>query len=317
MSFYAPPTDIFARVWVDLPARLGWTRRMNPLVEKFVGKPAHSFLEGPSFDTDGNLYVVNFAFGEIIRITPEGEPSVICTYDGAPNGLQVGPDGMIYVSDRLRGIMRLDTSSGRIELLCGPERSPVGFVGPSDIAIAGNGDIYFTDQGDSHLLEPTGRAFRFSASGKLDLLMEGLPGPNGITLDPTENYLFVALTYGPAVWRGRIRPDGAIDKVGVFQTLPGGYSGTDGLAMDEKGGLAACHNRLGTVWLFDPDGAPVYRVRSPADAGRKITNVAYGGPGNAQLFMTEAESGKILIADAPVPGLVLPGQRRKATTVRA
>ena len=36
------------------------------------GKPTHSFLEGPAFDRDGNLYVVNFAFGEMVHITPTG-----------------------------------------------------------------------------------------------------------------------------------------------------------------------------------------------------------------------------------------------------
>jgi gluconolactonase len=215
---------------------------------------------------------------------------------------------MIYITDRLNGIMRADPTTGAVELHCGHERSPVGFAGLSDLTIAGNGDIFFTDQGDSHLLDPTGRLFRLKADGTVDVVMERLPGPNGVVLNPAETHVFVALTYGPAVWRGRIQAEGAADKVGVFQTLPGGYSGTDGLAMDRDGGLAACHNRLGTVWLFDEDGAPRYRVVSPPEAGRKITNVAYGGPDNAQLYMTEVDSGCILIADAPVPGHFIVGQ---------
>ncbi len=309
MGFFSPPTEIESRIWVDLPRALGWTRRTNALVEKFIGKPAHSFLEGPAFDAAGNLYVVNFAFGEVVRITPAGEASVLCRYDGAPNGLQVGADGMIYISDRLNGIMRVDPAGGAVELHCGPDRSPVGFAGLSDLTIATNGDIYFTDQGDSHLLDPIGRLFRLRPDGRLDIVMERLPGPNGVVLNPAETHVFVAITYGPAVWRGRIVADGPCDKVGVFQSLPGGYSGTDGLAMDRDGGLAACHNRLGTVWLFDRDGEPKYRVRTAPGAGSKITNVAYGGPDNARLYMTEVESGCILVADAPVPGLPTVGQR--------
>ena len=308
MGFYPAPADVPSEVWVDLVADLGWTKRSNALVDKFIGKPAHSFLEGPSFDDKGNLYVVNFAFGQIVRITPQGVASVVCEYDGAPNGLQVGADQSIYVTDRLRGLMRLDPGSGTIEVYFGPEGSPEGFAGLSDLTIATNGDIYFTDQGDSHLLNATGRVFRLGAEGRLDVVMEGIPGPNGIVLNPAETHLFVAITYGPAVWRGRVRPDGPADKVGVFQSLPGSYSGTDGLAMDREGGLAACHNRLGTVWLFDPDGAPTHRVRAPKDAGRKITNVAYGGTANARMFMTEVDSGTILIADAPVPGHRTVGQ---------
>jgi gluconolactonase len=309
MGFYAPPKDIHATVWIDLVAELGWTPRTNKWVDKFVGKPTHSFLEGPSFDRDGNLYVVNFAFGQIVRITPEGRPEIACEYDGAPNGLQVGADGYVYITDRQNGIMRMDPSSGNIDVYCGVDQLSPGFQGLSDITITSSGDLYFTDQGDSHLLNPVGRMLRLSTDGTVDVLMEGIPGPNGIVLSPDEKYVFVAVTYGPAVWRGRIRSDGAADKVGVFQHLQGGYSGTDGLAMDENGGLAACHNRMGTVWLFDPNGEPLYRVRSPADAGAKITNIAYGGPGNTRMFMTETETGKILTAEAPVPGLVTVGQR--------
>ncbi len=316
MGFYEAPKEIRARVWVDLVDALGWTPRTNKWVEKFVGKPTHSFLEGPSFDTEGNLYLVNFAFGQILRISAAGKPDVVCEYDGAPNGLQVGADGYVYITDRQNGLMKLDPASGTIEVLRSVEELSPGFQGLSDITIATNGDIYFTDQGDSHLLNPVGRALRLSKEGTVDVLMEGIPGPNGIVLDPEEKYLFVAVTYGPAVWRGRIRSDGAVDKVGVFQTLQGGYSGTDGLAMDRDGGLAACHNRMGTVWLFDPRGEPTYRVRSPEDAGMRITNLAYGGPDNATMYMTETETGKILTADAPVPGHRTVGQVARGATIR-
>lgn len=308
MSFYAAPQQIDAETWVDLAGALNWQKRSNARVEKFVGKPTHSFLEGPSFDAAGNLYVVNFAFGQIVMITPAGVPSVVFEYEGAPNGLQVGADGLLYVADRELGIVRIDPAAQKLEVLAGREQLSPGYQGLSDITIARNGDLYVTDQGDSHLLAPTGRVLRRTANGRLDVIMEHVPGPNGIVLNPEETHVFVAVTYGPAVWRGRVRRDEPADKVGVFQSLPGGYSGTDGLAMDAAGGLAACHNRLGTVWLFDPLGAPLYRVRAPRDAGMKITNVAYGGPDNAQLFMTEADSGKILVAEAPVPGLATVGQ---------
>lgn len=308
MGFYKTPKELEASVWVDLVSELGWTPRSNKWVEKFVGKPTHSFLEGPSFDRNGNLYVVNFAFGQIVCISPNGVPAVVCEYDGAPNGLQVGNDGLIYITDRQNGIMRYDPTTGAIDVHCGTDRLSPGFQGLSDITIASNGDIYFTDQGDSHMLNPVGRVLRLSADGQVDVLMEGLPGPNGIVLNPKETHLFVAITYGPAIWRARLRQDGKLDKVGVFQHLQGGYSGTDGLAMDERGGLAACHNRMGTVWLFDPNGEPTYRIRSPKEAGKKITNVAYGGTDNATIFMTETETGKILIADAPVPGQITVGQ---------
>ena len=33
--------------------------------------PTHCFIEGPSFDKDGNLYIVDIPFGRIFRIAPD------------------------------------------------------------------------------------------------------------------------------------------------------------------------------------------------------------------------------------------------------
>ena len=89
-------------------------------------------------------------------------------------------------------------------------------------------------------------------------------------------------------------------EVAAFITLSGGLAGPDGLAMAEDGGLAVAHCGLGTVWLFNRLGEPRWRIRSCE--GLSTTNLAYGGPGNRQLFITESDSGTILRAAAPGPG---------------
>ena len=300
MSLYAPPKDLPTRVLVDVVAALGLKPRHSAWTERSGGPPIHSFLEGPSFDRDGNLYCVNAPFGQILEITPDRQVSIACIYDGIPNGLKIHKSGEIFVADRIKGLMRLDPVSGRIETFLSAERLQPGYKGLNDLAFARNGDLYFTDQGDTGLQDPTGRVFRLRADGRLDCLLTNVPSPNGIVLNPEETYLFVAVTFGPQVWRGLFMPDGSLVKVGAFQTFSGGYSGPDGMAMDEQGGLAVCHNRLGTVWTFDPRGEPVYRIRSCA--GSMTTNLAYGGPGNRRLYITESESGSILEVDLPVAG---------------
>jgi gluconolactonase len=72
------------------------------------------------------------------------------------------------------------------------------------------------------------------------------------------------------------------------------------MALDAAGNLAVAHAGLGTVWLLSRLGEPIARVRSCA--GVMTTNVAYGGPDNKSLYITESESGSILIADMPEPG---------------
>jgi gluconolactonase len=300
MSLFAPPKDLPTRVHVNVVDALGLKPRSSPWTERHLGRPIHSFLEGPSFDRDGNLYVVNAPFGQILRIRPDRSVEIAAEYPGIPNGLKIHRSGEIFIADRENGIMRMDPVSGRVETFLGRDRLMPGYKGLNDLFFRSNGDLYFTDQGSTDLRDPTGRVFRLGAGGKLDLLIDNAPSPNGIVMNPAETHLFIAVTFGPQVWRCGILADGSVDRLGAFQTFSGGYSGPDGLAMDETGGLAVAVNRLGSVFLFDKQGEPAWRIRS--SAGLMTTNLAYGGPGRRQIYITESETGSILVADAPVPG---------------
>src|SRR5690606_529950 len=88
--------------------------------------------------------------------------------------------------------------------------------------------------------------------------------------------------------------------------LSGGV-GPDGLALDAAGGLAVAHAGLGAVWLFSNRGEPLYRINTPA--GAMSTNVAYGGPQNKDLFITESASGQIFRANLAVAGNRMFSQR--------
>jgi gluconolactonase len=115
-----------------------------------------------------------------------------------------------------------------------------------------------------------------------------------------ETMLYLAVTRGNCVWRVPLRRDGGVAKVGIYIQLSGGWGGPDGLALDEAGSLAVAHVGLGTVWVFDARGEPLYRVRSCAES--HTTNVAYGGPDGRTLFITESGSGTILKARLETPG---------------
>jgi gluconolactonase len=91
-----------------------------------------------------------------------------------------------------------------------------------------------------------------------------------------------------------------IFKARVFIHLSGGPIGPDGMTADEVGNIIVVHAGAGTVWVFDPIGEPIYRIRSCA--GRMTTNVAFGDPDMRTLYITEAEHGAILRVRMPVPG---------------
>lgn len=300
---FAPPPLIETEVFARLPDKF---RRKDPdnawAIVNRRSVPVNSFIEGPSFDRDGNLYIVDIPYGRIFRISPAGEFELIAEYDGEPNGLKIARDGRIFITDYRHGLMTLDHRSGKVSVVL-DRRWSEGFKGVNDLVFAQNGDIYFTDQGQTGLHDPTGRVYRLRTDGTLDLIVANVPSPNGLVLNGTEHILYVAATRGNCIWRIPLMPDGTASKVGIFVQLSGSLGGPDGLAMDSEDNLVIAHAGMGAVWIFSRLGEPLYRVRSCE--GLTTTNVAYGGVDNKSLYITESESGCVLTARVPVTGRLM------------
>ncbi len=297
---FAPPQVIESTVFASLPDELQLTDRPSHMARDiFRGRPLGSFLEGPSFDRDGNLYVVDIAHGRILRISPEAEFEVVADYDGGPNGLKIHKDGRIFVADRYNGILEVDPVNGKVTPFVGRDDID-GYKGVNDLFFDSQGHLYFTDQGDSGLHDPTGRVFRYTTEGALECLLDNVPSPNGLVMDPKESELYVAVTRTNSIWRVPFRADGSINRVGIFARLAGGM-GPDGLAVDREGGLVIAHAGFGAVWRFSALGVPTHKVES-ADGGLMTTNIAYGGLEGRTLYITNSFSGTVLQAEMPVAG---------------
>jgi gluconolactonase len=184
---YATPPEINTEIFAKLPERLHYRGEPNDWVKTTrPGKRIHSFLEGPAFDREGNLYCTDIPYGRIFRVSPQGEWALACEYDGEPNGLKIHRDGRIFIADHRHGIMVMDPASGRVEPFCG-HADLQRFKGCNDLFFASNGDLYFTDPGRSSLSDPTGRVFRVpAATGAPELLLDNVPYPNGVTLNREE-----------------------------------------------------------------------------------------------------------------------------------
>ncbi|WP_342636723.1 SMP-30/gluconolactonase/LRE family protein [Ancylobacter aquaticus] len=267
------------------------------------GASRHSLLEGPSFDREGRLYLVDVAFGRVFRVSTEGMFTVVAEYDGQPNGLKINADGQIYIADHKNGLVLLDPDSGRVSTVLG-ESHDGPFKGLNDLFFASNGDLYFTDQGQSGQQDRSGRVFRWRASGHLHLVMDGIPSPNGIVMNRDETCLYVCVTRDNAVWRLPLLSNGDVSKVGAFIRMSGGI-GPDGLASDIADGLAVAHIGLGAVWIFNARGEPTLRIDMPE--GLSPTNVAFGGADGRTLYITEADSGSIVTARVSAPGRPMHG----------
>jgi gluconolactonase len=293
-----------ARVFSALPDKFRKKRRTAWSDPNRQGAPVDCFLEGPSFDRQGNLWCVDIPFGRIFRVDTKGDWELAVQYDGWPNGLKIHKDGRIFICDYRKGLLTLDPKSGAIEPFLETAFSE-SFKGLNDLHFADNGDLYFTDQGQSGIADPTGRVWRLRAGGRnegknageLHRLVSNAPSPNGITVNSTNSQVYVALTRSQQIWRLPLMANGTPSKVGVAIQLSGGHAGPDGIEMDAEDGLLVCHLGVG-VWRFDANMLPTHLVH----AGKKhrlMTNLAFK---EKKIYITDSLNGELLVADMPVRG---------------
>jgi gluconolactonase len=265
------------------------------------------YLEGPTIARDGTLYFTDVPWGRIFRLTADNQIELYFSYDGEPNGMKIHKDGRMFIADNANGIMVLDPQTKKIEpyvVRVANER----LIGPNDLTFASNGDLYFTDQGSSDIQTPNGRIIRIRADKSAEILLTGIPSPNGLVLSPDEKTLYIAVTKSNTLWKVPLEVQAGaasthrVGRSGVWVYLSGGV-GPDGMAVDDDGNVVVAHTGFGAAWVFTKLGEPLYRVQSCA--GLSIANLVYGGPDRRTLYIIESSTGSVLSAQMPTPGRIM------------
>jgi gluconolactonase len=291
------------------------------------------FPEGPVWDRDGSLYVVEIRGGQIRKIAPDGTMSVFARPGGGPNGAALGPDRALYVTNNggfnwhnsLPIGPAHDYETGRIERIDKNDTvqrlytscAGVSLSAPNDLVFDAEGNFYFTDplhrnpqiretpgsptkrQGNVYYASPDGKYIRRVATN--------LQHPNGIGLTPDGKTLIVAQTFAGNLLAFSIRAPGELGEQRPFGTLPAGYY-PDSLCLDEEGYVLVAGVLGGGTVVFAPDGKQVDIVPSE---DRVVTNVAFGGPTYSTLYITESGLGRVVTHEWSRRGLVLEPDRRR------
>lgn len=255
--------------------------------------------EGPAFDREGNLWHVNWESSSIIKMAPDGDSNEFFNSGGIPAGLAFHPDGSLYIADegdQIHGVMRL-TMDGKAEIVVN-EYNGRPLNGANDLVFDLNGALYFSDPWGSHAGNPIGGFYRYFPDGRLEQLDTELAFPNGVALNAGETAVYLAETYRNRILRYAINADGSLGPREVWATT-GEPSGADGMAFDTNGNLYVAHFNGGCVDVFDPAGDLVDRIGVP---GLKPTNVAFGGPDNKTLIITEVETQSLYKVQLAVAG---------------
>src|SRR5690349_12595659 len=117
-----------------------------------VGVPGNA-PEDVVVDADGNIWT-GVDDGRIVRIAPDGQPSVVADTGGRPLGLAVARDGRLLVCDSPRGLLVLDPEIPPADL------TVVGVPGnaPEDVVVDADGNIWTgVDDGRIVRIAPDGQ----------------------------------------------------------------------------------------------------------------------------------------------------------------
>jgi gluconolactonase len=302
------------RAGVELcpPGPFGAPLPANPQVDKLfsVGENNFFLFEGPVW-ANGTLYFSEIGGGSppppsrVNRIGADGSLERVFEDTGS-NGLAIDDDGNLVAATH-------DVGAISAFSLPGGARSAVGaqtfngqrFNSPNDLVVRSDGNIYFTDPAFQAPGNPQGtlRVYRLSPSGEASVVDASLSNPNGITMSPDGNTLYV--TAAGRFVRYALAADGT-PSAGTEITVDGGLQTPDGMAMDCAGNVYTTEHFLRQIRIFDPSGNQIDLFELPPVVDRDITNLAFGGPNRTTLFITtttQGQEGGLFSVELQVPGL--------------
>lgn len=256
--------------------------------------------------------------GTFVRLGPKG---------GAPNGINMDPQGRILIAnfgiyDREEGpLQRFDPASGRHETL-------VAEVGGRRLTSANYpvmdraGNIWCANSTHAETWPQAldGRAdgflFVLRPDGTCDIVAEGLKFPNGLALSADHGRLFCAQTSAADVLVFDILPGARLGPGVRYGPVLGQLAGpglppareedlgyTDGVGMDAEGNLWVCLPAANKVVAITPAGEKVTVIHDPTgEIVNHPTNVTWGGPDLKDLYIGSIRADYVLKTRSPTPG---------------
>ncbi|MGX2029945.1 PKD domain-containing protein [Methylocaldum gracile] len=253
---------------------------------------------GVAVGADGCLYIADSGNHRIRRVDPDGIISTVAgtgyasfSGDGGPatlarlyepTGVAVGPDGSLYIADRLNDRIRRVGPDGIISTIAGTGEFlfTYGYSGdggpathaqlnfPEGVAMSSDGGLYIADSGNWRIrrVGPDGIITTVAGTGQAGFSGDGGPAsqaklyhPYGVAVGP-DGSLYIADTYNERI--RRVGPDGIITTVaGTGQYGFGGDGGPATQAKLSPTGVAVSPD--GSLYIAD---AYNYRIRRVAAA---------------------------------------------------
>ena len=233
-------------------------------------------IEGLNFLGD-DLYIIDVITHRVFQVVDGAAVTLYEDPEGVsmPNGAHMIDDHTMLITDVRRGIVTFDLETGEYTSRV-TEFEGEPFLGPNDLVLDGLGGAYFTDPGASACNNPVGNVYYLNygdGSFAVEKIATGYAFPNGITISPDSQFLYIAEfnKNRVCVMPSKAYPGGP-ERAHVLAYLEGG-NGPDGMMTDTEGNIWCAHFKAGEIVVIDPQGWKVGIIRLPACAESRVTNL--------------------------------------------
>ncbi|MYM70347.1 SMP-30/gluconolactonase/LRE family protein [Pseudoduganella sp. FT55W] len=244
--------------------------------------------EGPVWIKDA-LYFSDFTFGpgfpsRILKLDASGKVSTVIE-DSGSNGLATdGKGNLIAGTHKYKSVSRYSLDGKRADVVS--QFNGNVFNSPNDLTLASDGTLYFSDPDFQRDAAPGGqdktRVYRVGTDGKVTVVEDTLKNPNGVSLSPKGDVLYVNGMLGE---HGVLRAYPIVK--GVPQqgkTLVDNLGIPDGMAVDCHGNIYVTEHTDKRIRVFTPAGKQIATIKVDAN----VTNAAFGGADGKTLYITGA-----------------------------
>jgi sugar lactone lactonase YvrE len=266
---------------------------------------------------NGRLWFSNWGTREIVAVDLDGNSEVVGEGPGglgwATNWL---PDGRLLVTGP--ELIRVEADGSRVRHA---ELSHISPHGWSEMTVDGRGNVYVNainfDFADFNEVLSSGKApgkiALVTPDGEAGEVANKIAFPNGMVITPDNRTLIVAESFAARLTAFDIADDGSLSNRRVWAD----GIGPDGICMDADGAIWASSASMENNCARISEGG---EVLDRIDLDRPCFATMLGGPDRRTLFMlaadwrgtgaiedvVEARTGRVLVVDAPAPGVGWP-----------
>jgi gluconolactonase len=235
-------------------------------------------IEGPAFDKNGNLYVVNFQKdGTIGLVKSDGSVELFITLPegSTANAIQFDSKGNMYLADFTgHNVLKVDMKTKKVEVYVHND----SFNQPNDICFNKKDQLFASDP---NWKDGTGKLWRIDKGGKAVLLTDQMGTTNGIALSPDEKTLYVNESKQRKIWSFAVDKKGNLSNKTLFAEFQD--FGFDGMKCDNQGNLYVSRYGKGVIAVLSSKGGLIREVELK---GKSCSNLVFGGLNGKLVFVT-------------------------------